>query len=373
MKSNQYVYPSLGFKNLSHSKDKYTIVGETIADFAYFKNLLEKIPKLKVNIKGSNIAAQVFSIFLSNQIIFGPKKFISEDRVEFLKQIRQFTDRNKALQFSFLGFPFKIPMPLKTKRTLPDMGEVLALHRLFLITQLIAKIYKPGGVINIFTEGAFADFANISETEARAYDKQLQILIYKFGYNKTLKIIPLARMKKTANFKSVFSQIYQENLLKFKRHEKGIMRAYQEAGQPIEKIVNTRMYDTETLKDVFNPKFKGATSQVTKIRNDIQKRGQAAFIKYLYFIQTKNKINFVEKTIGPNLPLSVSPKRGRLGIFPIDKKIEILAFHGVPLHYARRNEFDIQYLVDLQAMPVKVRLLYLKGDPERSPFCYEII
>ncbi|MDO8659713.1 MAG: L-tyrosine/L-tryptophan isonitrile synthase family protein [Candidatus Parcubacteria bacterium] len=373
MHSNKFVYPSLQFKNLNHNHKRYQVVGKSFIDFKNIKLLVEKFPQPKVVFYGRNIEEKILNLFLSDQIIFGSKKYIKQDYKNWIKKIQYFTKRQESLQFSILGFPFKVPMPLKTNRILPDMGEILGLSRLVAIVRLIRKIYPPSAQITIFTEESFAKFAGLSKFEAIQYQVHLIKLIKKLNYEKELKVVSLSRMEKLKEFKNLYVDLLSKNKKKLEKKEPKIIKAYKEAGPPIEKIINSRKYGNALLQDVFNLKLKNTSKYVFEIRKNIQNMAKKAFVQYFSYIEVKNQLDFITKVMGFNLPLTVSPKKGRLGVIPVDKHIKILPYHGVTIYSPLKNKFDIIYLVDLENSLLKTRAIFLKGDKDSKPFYYELM
>ena len=373
MRTSKYVYPSLDFKHLDHDPDRYNIARSAVVDFGRIRKLVKTLPAPRVAFRGTRTAEKIFSIFLSPNIIFGPRKYVSDYRNKWLERIEHFIRKRSPIRFSTLSFPFKIPMPLKTDRVLPDMGEVLALHRLALIAKLIKSVYKPGATITVFTEGAFAPFAGVLESYARAYETRLKWITRKLGYSKMLLLIPVSRIECIPRFKKTFRTLLTHNRRELDRKGSAVARAYQESKRPMEKIVDTRMYDIETLKDVFNSKAKNVGTEVVRARMDIQKRAKEAFAQYFSYLQTKNELDAIEQVIGPNLPLTISPKDGRLGIIPVDRHINILPIHGVTTYSPSNHQFNIMYLNDLKRSPMSLRAVFLRGDKDLRPFYYEVL
>jgi hypothetical protein len=373
MRTSKYVYPSLDFKHLDHGPDRYHVAKNATVDIGRIRKLVKTLPAPRVAFRGTRTAERILSIFLSPNIIFGPRKYVSDYRNEWLERIEHFIHKRSPIRFSTLSFPFKIPMPLKTNRTLPDMGEVLALHRLAFIARLIKKLYKPGAIITVFTEGSFAPFAGVSHSYAQAYETQLRRMTKQFGYQDELQLIPVSKIETLPGFKGTYRSLLSRNRKGLFQKHSEIYRAYQETRRAMEKIVDTRMYDTDLLKDVFNPRIKNVSVQVLKARTDIQKRARETFVQYLSYIQTKSKLGALDRLIGPNLPLTVSPKERRLGVIPVEKHVNILPIHGVPMYSPHKRRFDIAYLTDLKGSRVKLKAIFLRGDKDQHPFYYEII
>src|SRR5207244_2692771 len=78
--------------------------------------------------------------------------------------------RGDPIRFVVIGFPFKMPNPLKTNRRCPDLGEAVFLGQMHRMTQAITGWYAPGARWTVLTEGtAFRHLLDIDETEVTAY------------------------------------------------------------------------------------------------------------------------------------------------------------------------------------------------------------
>ena len=96
--------------------------------------------------------------------------------------------------FSILGFPYKMPVPLKTNRHLADFGEVAALARLNEIGKAIAKVYSPGVKIHVFTEGPFSQLNGMPRNLADRYFASLQDVVDRFGLGEHIVLQDLSRI-----------------------------------------------------------------------------------------------------------------------------------------------------------------------------------
>lgn len=372
IKSNPYVYPYLPFENLGNKKIVNNLEKKGSVSWSGLKLLVSKVKNPKVKIKGKSIEEKILSIFVSGDILFGPKKFIVDEREEWLKKIKKFTLTGKQIRFSLLGFPFKVPVPLKTNRKFPDMGDALALRRLSQINLLIKKIYRPGAKTYIFTEGPFGKFIGIPQNTVQGYMNFLATMTKKLGFSKEIKLIDLGEIEKIAGF----DKRYRKKILEFKQRYASknpeFLRKYKGAYDSIYRIISTERYDKETLMDVYNDSFSSArvSRKVRKIREILVKRTHDALFKYYAYLAVRDDLNFIQKKVPDALPLSVSPKPGRLGIIQINKNATKLPHHGVTVFYPKQNLYLIEYLIDIRRKNNYFKPVFLKDDPDGNPFYY---
>jgi hypothetical protein len=374
MKSNPYVYPTIDFPNIYSG---INISKNNSIKNVSWKNIEQEIKKIKYKnpkVNGKTTEERIFSIFLDKCFLFGPRIFIQKSKSEFINIIHDFVERKKPVNLSLLGFPFKVEVPLKTNRFLPDMGEILALHKLEFLAKCIKREYSPGVKITIFTEEVFAKFAGVNKIKADAYIHGIKSIIKKLNYLNSIKIISLSKIEKNSKFKKVFS----ENILEISKdikYKKGTgYEKYKKSFLSVFRLISTKDIIDNILLSIYNSKNINNLSKIEKIiYKKITKKTNEAIIKYLAYIKTKDDLEFIDKTLSIYLPMSVSPKPGRIGILPINKDINILPYHGVPVKDTKSGKWDIKYLCDIKYNKRKYRSIYLNGDNDKQPFYYLLL
>lgn len=337
--------------------------------------MIARIPDIDVPRKGATAAEKIFSFFLNPRVRFGPVEFIRSERQYWLDKFNYFIARREPLQFTLLGFPFKMAVPLKTDRALPDMGEVLALGRLNLIARAIRGVYEPGAVITVFTEGGLGRSAGIAPAVWRKYDRRLRELAGVLGFGEAIRIRKLSGMERLADFQDVFMRKRREFRAQLADKDKCFMEKYRAVFSPIFRLVNARKYALEELMDVYNEKLEDAavSSAARRIRAALRAKTKKAIIYYFSYLAARDELDYLEKAVPHHLSLSVSPKPRRLGIIPIDAKVKILPYHGVSVYDALLGRWDIGYLVDIKRdFRHKYAPVSLNGDADPHPFYYEI-
>lgn len=376
MRSNPYVYPFIPFIDLLDKRIRNNFKIKSRASIKKLYRIIGNLTQPEPKIFGKSIAEKILSIFIDKNFIFGPRKFIDDNKKFWIRKFNYFINKNKPLQFTILGFPFKIPVPLKTNRTLPDMGEVLSLSRLNLIAMLIKKIYKSGAKITIFSEGAFAESIGITREKAVSYHNFLVKLNKLFNFKKNLKITPLSLMEK--KFKN-FNEAYKKNIVYFKtlfnKRDPYFLKKYKGAYKSIYRIVSPGESDECILMDIYNTKIKNQflSEQARKARQRIKTTAHEAIFKYFAYLALRDKINYIEKKVPHAITLTVSPKPNRLGIIPVHKECIRLPYHAVPVYYPKENKFLLEYLIDIKRSRHQYKLVYFDQDKENKPFYYSVI
>lgn len=374
MKSNPYVYPSKDFFDLENKNFKNNLFGQKKIALKDVKKTIDKIKIPSISLSGKKTEEKILNLFLSEEIRFGEKSLLLDYKDFWLKKINYFVKKNKPLQFTILGFPFKVPLPLKTNRILPDMGEVLSLARLRAIGLFIRQnIYSPGAVINVFSEGSFGRFIGVKEEKVKKYEKHLKFLAEKLAIEDILKIRFLSGMEKDERFFDLFEKRKRENSQALKNKNSQFMKKFRGAYPSVFRIVDATMYSKEILMQVYDGKIKDENllPRARAARKDIAKRTKKALIEYFAYLSVRDDLNFLEKSIPHYLALSVSPKPYRLGIIPVNKKIKILPYHGVPVFDEKTESWDIVYLVDLERKNERYKKAILKEENEKAPFYYQ--
>ncbi len=371
IKANPYVYPYLPFKDLSNKKIVDNFASSENADIdATRKMLLNQ--KISVNFKEKEIAKKILEIFLHNRVCFGSKDLIKKKYTQWLQQLEFFITQNKKIEFSILGFPFKVPVPLKTNRLLPDLGEFLSLYRLDNLMDLINMVYTPGARATIFTEGVFGGFVGIKKIEGDNYRNYLIKLSAELKL-KNIVIEDLGLLEKyVPNFTEEFEKEKNNMQTLYLNKDSKFMDKYQGTFPSVLRIVNTRKYDLNILMDVYNDNMPDdmLDPEAKEIRDEIKHITHMAIFNYHAYLQVRSKFNALNKYRDGIITMSVSPKENRLGVYPIDSHIERLPYHGVPVWHEKRSEFTIEYLIDIRRSSEKFIKMFLKNDSDDRPFYY---
>ena len=372
IKPNPYVYPYIPFADLSQKELRSNFTKKVIITDTDLKERVSGTKSPQPNLEGSTAAEQILSIFQDENYRFGPREFIAENHDLWIKKLSYFIEINLPIEFTILGFPFKMPVSLKTNRTLPDMGETLSLLRLYHISKHIQTIYKPGAIIHVFTEGAFGNFSGVSKVEWVSYREYLKTLVALFGWN-TLQIHDLSDMEQSVGN---FNDLYENRIVEFERlyNEKNpeFMKRFDGAYPSIVKIVSTRKYSDTVLMDVYNDALtdEDVSDEVVAIRREIENSAISGIPKYFAYLAVRDDLNYLETVVPHYIPLTVSPKPNRLGIIPVNEHCQRLPYHGVVVRHPD-STYTIEYLIDIKRDGKTYTPVYITTDSEDKPFYYQ--
>lgn len=373
MKSNAYVYPSEAYKDLSGKLFSNFPAGEKNITFAQIVTATQAIPVPKILIKGKTVVEKVLSIFLDSHIRFGQRDFITDHRAYWLDKFNYFVAQNKPIEATLLGFPFKMQVPLKTRRALPDMGEVLVLQRLYQLTQLVGQVYAPGLHITLFTEGGLGKIAGISTVVTDQYHNRVVELVKQLGYAESISVQKLGDMERLPGFAAVYRRCYVRNKELLLVRQPEFMSKYQAVLGPITRLLPAAQVPIGILMDVYNPDLDDVqcASRVLQIRQSLRKCADQVIVRYFSYLETRDELDFLNKKVPGYCALTVSPKPKRLGILPISKEVTILPYHGVPVYDEHKHVWDVRYLIDIQRdQNRRYVAVHLEGDRDSEPFYY---
>lgn len=376
LSSNPYVYPYVPFYNLNDKRFRAKFESQEKIDFNQLKKLTSNLEIPKIKPKGRTIEGKILSVFLDKNVVFGPRDYITKDINIWTNEFKKFTDNKKPILLSILGFPFKIPVPLKTDRSTPDMGEVLMLKKLHNICDVISKFYKPGATVTIFTEGVFGRYNLTPEKEYKNYFKNLRKINNSLGFNKYVKLVELEEMEKMSkNFNLIFNTKVQTLRSKLKNSDNDIIKKMKGLEESLKRIVNSKIFNLSNgeLMDIYNTEIQdnALPKKLERVRKIIHKNITDLGINYLAYLSVRDDLNFLQERIPGVITLSVSPKPGRLGVLPIDGDCVRLGYHGVPVYHPVKKRFSIEYLIDIKRKSGKYKKVFLKDFPESTkPFYY---
>ena len=106
-------------------------------------------------------------------------------KIIFQNQVKFFVERNIPLELILPAFPFKSKnTEKKVLSHLPDKGERLGLETLNIFCSEIKKIYAPGAIISIVSDGrVFADIFKITDEHVTDYGAEIRAVALEKGYD----------------------------------------------------------------------------------------------------------------------------------------------------------------------------------------------
>jgi hypothetical protein len=364
--TSPYIFPFRPFRHLDRSVETAQFTGDRTVDEGYFKAIIEVLaPRLDVA-EGGALEDRLLDLFVDPRVVFGNPDFIRSRAEEWKQGFRKAIARGEPMLFSILGFPYKMPVPLKTNRRLADFGEVASLAGLNEIGKAIARVYSPGVKIHVFTEGPFSQLNGMPRDLADQYFGSLQGMVDRFGLGEHIVLQDLSRIiDEQPDFDDAWKQVTEEIRQRRDRGDPKTLDAIRDA-LPVRfhNIANPGVGEDEIRRAYLNDE------SAASLRASIQARAEEGVLRYRAFLEARDRISLLERYAPGALAMTVSPRPGRLGVRPLPAPADVLPYHGVPVWNPHQRILEIEYLWDLTRGNGRYERIYLAGDPEHKPFLY---
>jgi len=365
-KTSPYIFPFTPFRHLDAEEPNISFTAPSQWSAEQLVTLLERFaPELAPPTDGS-VAERILGIFTLPDVLFGEHAFIESCRAEWLARIDALIRKGQRIDFTILGFPFKMPVPLKTKRKCADFGELVSLSRLARIADAVGKIYQPGAAIHVFTEGPFGTFNGVDRSQADEYVVSLRNLIERFSLEGKVVIHDLnVVVDETPEFLPVWKQVTEELRAKRDQGDPVVLKALSDA-LPVRfhNLANPGVDDDELRRAYLGD------GSAESLRQSIQQRAEEGVLHYRAFLDARDRIDLLGKYVPDALPMTVSPRAGRLGVRPLPAPANILPYHGVPVIAEGETQLRIEYLWDLLCSGKTVKPVTFVEDRDQEPFLY---
>lgn len=369
--SSQYIsqfYPyEIPLSNKRLLKPKKKTFSFDIVEFVHSKLFHYSNKVVKKPVSNTDICEAIFLLFLNSDFLLADKESFKKTKTLFTKQFMYFVKRKKPIEFNATQFAFKIPNPLKIRRTLPDLGELAFLSQLNDITQLIKQIYAPGGVIYIYGESyIFYKVVGISRKEASEYFKTIKEWINTLGWQNSLQLFDLSKLeKKVPKFKIEIlknKKIIRDGL---KNKDLDTLDMISQVKDTLYTSINTRGYSLFRLMDIYNHELKKPS--LSKIRNVLSKKSFNKSIPYTAYHQSINTSGLSSHLFPNSIKLSFTMGEKKLNLYPISRDARLYCYHGVPI-LKKNGKVIIRYEIDVLRNS-KYIPYYIKN--EKYPFFYQ--
>lgn len=376
MKTNQYISSPYPFEiPLSEKKTyrpkKYILTNFDLKNFVKKKLFHLNYKDLKKSIYSKKKVSEKIFSFLTNKDLFsGSQKEVKKYKKLFISQFDYFIKKKQPIVFNVTQFAFKIPNPLKTNNTLPDLGELAFLSQFYDITKVIKDVYSPGAKIIIYGESyVFNKVVGLTFKEADLYYRTISKWIVDLGWNNNLVLYDLKKLSKKI---PDFNQEYKNNLNKLRN---GLLEKKGSAFQEIENTVttmcssiNVRRFDIETLAKIYgkNNKF---DKKILALRKKIFLKAVRNSLPYLAYHKTINTSQLSNILFPNSIKLSFTYGPKKISLYTINKESKLYPYHGVPV-LGKKGKVIIKYEFDVLRNK-KVATYYIASQNE--PFFYKFI
>lgn len=362
--TSAYVFPFRPFRNLDRTSPIARIDHRQNVGFDELTPMLEKLAPALPDPSDGDWGSRLIALFSSADVVFGKPEWITDLADEWIEKARPFVEAGEPIEFTILGFPFKAPVPLKTKRTLPDFGELVMLKRLHELALAIGRIHAPGARIHIFAEGAFARMNGMPQADSDAYFKALAEMSERAGFASSLVLHETAAIADTTpGFQKVWDETADMIRNRAAAGDDKTMTALTEA-RPVTFHLNATPGVPEDLLRRAYLKDPSAA----ELRSELEKRTDDGVVLYRAFLEARDRVSLLELFAPGALAMTVSPRPGRLGVRPLPLPADVLPYHGIPVWHRGREELTIEYRWDILTSDASFIALHMAADPDAEPF-----
>ncbi len=318
--------------------------------------------------EGNSIPKRLLTLFLDPDLLLGDPGYVQSDSNQWLERFAHFTDSGSAIEFVTMAFPYKSPNPLKTDRRAPDLGEALMLRRYGGLLATVGEIYEPGGRLTILEEGILGRCQGVDPRSISAYRQGIKLVVELAGIDPARLVFQsLDDMAlEIPNFEARWIH-EQERLRELWEHgEPEVCAAYEETFPAQRTSVPTLCYDPSVLAKAFDPEE--GDSALRYVRDYVDKVAHHEFFAYRSLLALRDSSGYLHRLRPHAIKLTVSPKRGNLGVIPVNRGTEVLPYHGVPVLRAD-GSWDVRYIGGLGSLG-SVEALRCEGDLDTAPIGY---
>lgn len=263
--------------------------------------------------------------------------------------------RNAPIQLTLVGFPFKVPNPLKVgPRTLPDLAEVAALRTLERLHRDVRDVYAPGIEVVILHDGThIAEAFGVPLREAREYSDYFLWLLEATGTDAFIRCEDLARLLPTPTSSR---QIAPANAT----HDDAAFR--KTLG-----MLDVRWIRTENRAAVYRQVQENVPSSLMGEAASLYRQVRRSMERYAECDEVLHHFDPRPSLFPDAIHATTKTRPGRLALWLVRRGRSILPWHGVGV-LSERGRIDVMYAAEIEARG-NHRPVFLNG--ENTPFLYE--
>lgn len=362
--TSAYVFPFRPFRNLDRTEFLARISDPRTVTLADLAPMLDRLAPEIVVPSGASWEERLIKLFADSAVVFGRPEWITDLANHWIGMARPFVEAGRPIEFTILGFPYKAPVPLKTRRILPDFGELVMLKRLHELARAVGVIHAPGARIHVFAEGAFAKTSGKPQADSDAYFAALDEMVAAAGYGATLVLHETAGI---AERTPGFSEVWQETAADIKARaaagDEKTVRALRDSLPVTFHLLSV----LDHPEDLVRRAYLGDPSAAA-LRAELDARAAEGVILYRAFLEARDRVKLLEQFAPGALGMTVSPRPGRLGVRPLPVPATALPYHGIPVWDPVANSLQVEYRWDLLTDAGAYERWQLDSDPDAEPF-----
>jgi hypothetical protein len=313
-------------------------------------------------------AKRVLAVLLRSRFRKGSLESMDADEfvARHLDRVAARVNRSEPIQLTLVGFPFKVPNPLKVgARALPDLAEVAALRTLERIHLDVRDVYPPGIEVVILHDGTYiADAFGVPMHEANEYRDYFGWLLRATGTDAFIRCEDLMRLLRThwggAGLAAAPGSAAQGSTPRAGDAEAVAFR--KTLG-----MLNVRWVRRESLPGVYEMVQEGDPASFTGEAATLYAEVRRSMERYAFCDELLHRCDPRPCAFPEAIHATTKPQPGRLALWLVRRGRALLPWHGVGVVDAT-GRIEVRYATEVEARS-EHRPVFLKG--ETTPFFYE--
>lgn len=311
---------------------------------------------------GSDPVTRILSVLLSSRFRKGSltamdaEGFVARHRDRVAARV----GRNEPVQLTLVGFPFKVPNPLKVgDRTLPDLAEVAALMTLERLHLDVQEIYAPGFEVVILHDGAYiANAFGVLRGETYEYTRYFRWLLRATGTDAFIRCEDLGRLlgadRREDDTPATPASAGNGNAAAF-RKTLGML--------------NVRWIRREALAGVYGTVLEGHPASFTGEAAALYQQVRRSMARYAACDDLLHRCDPRPRAFPDAIHATTKQQPGRLALWLVRRGRALLPWHGVGV-VGETGRIEVRYTAEIEQRG-EHRPVFLPD--ETTPFFYERI
>ena len=265
--------------------------------------------------------------------------------------------RKEPVQLTLVGFPFKVPNPLKVGgRPFPDLAEVAALMTLAQLQLDVQRVYAPGIEVVILHDGAYISNAfGVSRRETYEYARYFRWLLQATGTDVFVRCVDLVRL--------LGSEQREDPAPKAPTRANGGDSA---AFRKTLGMLNVRWVRPEMLPRVYEQVQHDDPASFTGDAATLYREVRQSMARYAACDDFLHRFDPRPRAFPEAIHATTRPRPGRLALWLVRRGRSLLPWHGVGV-LDRTGRIEVRHASELQAEG-EYRPVFIEG--ETTPFFY---
>jgi pyoverdine/dityrosine biosynthesis protein Dit1 len=367
-------FSELGFRYdvdrlIDAARDWEVMDSEVDAEFSRLA-LSADLIRASVNVSGetTNTVDAILNVLLLDEFRCGPATNVLDHKEYFQEKIAAAISASRPVELIIPSFPGREVNPIARTRPQIHLGELASLCKLASLCASVRKVYSPGLVITIVTDGvAYAPFYGDCVAGAVGYKTEFERAIRDLGIDDVIRVADLATVidERKAEYDRVYAAVeteikavWRDPSYKFRDELIHTMKLGTQSGAlnaalaHIVKFTSAGEIDSERLR---------------RAREAITAASERTAFVYHCLLVTMRRMEILDRKFPDAIRGTVHPKPKQYSPFLVNPHTTVSPWHGVAV-LRKDRRIDVLYEAEVLQDHTNFVATYLPG--EVVPFYY---